>query len=58
LARIGAFNEGSRSIKVRAMQNAMPSLPILVCSIEGLLMAISWSISWPTSAAGKSNRRG
>ena len=44
LARIGAFSEGSRSIRVRAMQKAMPSVPILVCSIEGLLMAGSWSI--------------
>src|SRR5258707_5995938 len=39
LARIGAFSDGSRSIRVRAMQKAMPSLPILGCSMEGLLMA-------------------
>src|SRR4051794_38498067 len=45
LARIGAFSEGSRSISVRAMQNAMPSLPILVCSMVGLLMAGSLSDS-------------
>ena len=43
LARIGAFSEGSRSIRVRAMQKAMASLPILVCSTVGLLMAGSWS---------------
>src|SRR5260370_40707458 len=39
LARIGAFREGARSIRVRAMQKAMPSVPILVCSTLGLLMA-------------------
>src|SRR5258707_15396290 len=43
LARIGAFSDGSRSIRVRAMQNAMPSAPILVCSTVGLLMAGSFS---------------
>jgi hypothetical protein len=42
LARIGAYSEGSRSIRVRAMQKAMPSLPILVCSTVGLLMAGSF----------------
>src|ERR1700738_3738040 len=45
LARIGAFSEGSRSIRVRAMQKAMPSVPIRVCSMVGLLMAGSSSIS-------------
>jgi hypothetical protein len=44
LARIGALSEGSRSIRVLAMQKAMPSLPILVCSGLGLLMAGSSSI--------------
>src|SRR6266851_10372460 len=44
LARIGAFSEGSRSIRVRAMQKAMPSVPIRVCSMVGLLMAGSLSI--------------
>jgi hypothetical protein len=39
LARIGAFSEGSRSIRVRAMQKAMASVPIRVCSMVGLLMA-------------------
>src|ERR1700682_3575692 len=43
LARIGAFSEGSRSIRVRAMQKAMPSVPIRVCSMVGLLMAGSFS---------------
>jgi len=38
-ARIGAFSEGSRSIKVRAMQEAIPSAPIGLCSAVGLLMA-------------------
>src|ERR1700686_3595973 len=42
LARIGAFSEGSRSIRVRAMQNAMASAPIRVCSTVGLLMAGSF----------------
>ena len=45
LARIGAFSEGSRSIRVRAMQKAMPSVPIRVCSTVGLLMAGSLRIS-------------
>src|SRR3979409_350145 len=31
LARIGAFSEGSRSIRVRAMQKARPSEPIRSC---------------------------
>src|SRR5258708_17511583 len=43
LARIGAFSEGSRSIRVRAMQKAMPSVPIRACSTVGLLMAGSLS---------------
>src|SRR5450631_1366270 len=43
LARIGAFSEGSRSIRVRAMQKAIPSVPIRVCSMVGLLMAGSFS---------------
>src|SRR6476469_2367226 len=41
LARIGALSEGSRSIRVLAMQKAMPSLPILSCSGLGLLIADS-----------------
>jgi hypothetical protein len=45
LAQIGAFSEGSRSISVRAMQKAMASVPIRVCSTVGLLMAGSFSIS-------------
>src|ERR1700681_3005351 len=45
LARSGAFSEGSRSIRVRAMQKAMPSVPIRVCSMDGLLMAGSLSDS-------------
>src|SRR4029079_4269724 len=43
LARIGAFSDGSRSIRVRAMQKAMASVPIFDCSMEGLLMAGSLS---------------
>src|ERR1700738_70306 len=45
LARIGAFSDGSRSIRVRATQKAMPSAPIRVCSMVGLLMAGSLSDS-------------
>jgi His Kinase A (phospho-acceptor) domain len=59
LARIGAFSEGSRSIRVRAMQKAMPSAPIRVCSMVGLLMAGSLSIfdARCAGAAVRANRR-
>src|SRR5258707_6054574 len=43
LARSGAFSEGSRSIRVRAMQKAMASAPIRACSIVGLLIVGSFS---------------
>jgi len=47
LARIGAFSDGSRSIRVRAMQKAMPSVPMRACSTVGLLMAGSLSeLGW------------
>jgi hypothetical protein len=48
LARIGAFSDGSRSIRVRAIQNATASVPIRVCSMVGLLMAgsLSFDVEW------------
>src|ERR1700739_2884461 len=57
LARIGAFSEGSRSIRVRAIQKAIPSAPIRVCSMVGLLMAGSLSeLGTLADAAVRSNR--